>query len=447
MIKSDGVTESDSVERAGAGDLSRGARLEGAPLLPQVSSRWAIRLGRRVIETALSRIADGQVAVIDETGQQQVFGETSVAFPRRVTLRVEDPRFYPSMLQGIVGAAEAYMAGHWSCDDLALLVRILVHNDGARGAFDGFLVKVSEPARWLLERLRRGNSRSGSRRSIEAHYDLGNDFFQAFLDPTLTYSAGIFERPDASMEEASLAKYDRLCRKLDLRPGDHVLEIGTGWGGFALHAAGKYGCRVTTTTISQSQHALACERIAEAGLADRVTLLLEDYRDLRGQYDKLVSIEMIEAVGHEFFDTYFQVCSDRLAPDGLMALQAIAIGDREYARAKRTVDFVRKHIFPSGSLPSVQVMIDCIARTGDMRIVHLEDITSHYGETLRRWRQRFIANREVIRELGYSESFLRMWEFYLAYCEGGFDAGRSASVQLLLSKPRSLRPSVLGALD
>ena len=426
---------------------SRGSRLEGVLRLPMLRSRWAVRLGRQAMETAFSRIALGQVAVVDQAGQRQVFGAPSALLPGLPTIRVEDERFYSSLLQGVVGASEAYMAGHWSCDDLPLLIRILVRNDEARGSFDGWLVKLSEPARRVLERLRRGNTRHGSRESVEAHYDLGNDFFEAFLDPTLTYSAGIFLRPEASMEEASLAKYDRLCQKLDLRPSDHLLEIGTGWGGLALHAAGKYGCRVTTTTISPSQYEYACERVAQAGLADRVTLLLEDYRDVHGQYDKLISIEMIEAVGHEFFDTFFRVCSERLTPNGLMALQAIAISDREYERAKRTVDFVRKHIFPSGSLPSLEVMIDCVARTGDMRMVHLEDITPHYAETLRRWRQRFVANWETIRGMGYSETFMRMWEFYLVYCEGGFDAGRSTSLQLVLAKPDSQRSPLLGALS
>jgi len=405
-------------------------------------SQIANRMGRSALEGALARLNEGQVKLLDESGREQVFGEPSSELPGCATIRVEDPRFYASVLQGVMGAAESFMAGHWSCDDLALLVRILVRNDAARDSFDGLLVKISEPLRRSLELLRRKNTRWGSRRNIGAHYDLGNDFFEHFLDPTLTYSAGFFEREDASMEEASLAKYERLCRKLDLRPHDHVLEIGTGWGGFALHAASKYGCRITTTTISRAQHERAFERIAEAGLSDRVTLLLEDYRDLSGTYDKLVSIEMIEAVGHEHMDTYFRVCSERLAPHGMMALQAIAIADDQYERARRTVDFVRKYIFPGGSLPSIQIMSNCIARTGDMRMVHLEDITPHYGETLRRWRKRFLENRDAIRELGYSETFMRMWEFYLAYCEGGFDAGRSASVQLLLAKPRAARAPV-----
>jgi cyclopropane-fatty-acyl-phospholipid synthase len=422
----------------------RATLLEGRLAIPKSPSRLAVRAGRRALHTVLDRLQEGRVVLVED-GREEGFGHSSQALPGEVRVTVEDPRFFSSLVQGVVGAAEAYMVGYWSCDDIALLVRILLRNDAARGSFDGVVVKLSEPVRRIVERMRKVNTRRGSRRNIEAHYDLGNDFYELFLDPTLTYSAGIFEALDASMEQASLAKYDRLCRKLDLGPKDHVLEIGTGWGGFAMHAASRYGCRVTTTTISREQHDLASERVARAGLESRVRLLLEDYRDLGGRFDKLVSIEMIEAVGHEFFDTYFQVCSERLEPHGMMALQAIAIDDGEYERARRTVDFVRKHIFPGGSLPSIEVMSRCIARTGDMRIVHLEDITPHYAETLRRWRQRFMSNLDAVRELGYSEAFLRMWEFYLAYCEGGFDERRSKSVQLLLAKPDCRRPPVLGA--
>ena len=398
------------------------------------SSRIAAWAGRRALHAALGGLREGEVTLVEREGER-VFGKPSDALPHGARIFVHDPRFYSSLAQGIVGASEAFMAGHWSCDDLTLVVRILLRNDDARGSFDGPLVKLTEPLRRFTELLRRANTRTGSRGNIAAHYDLGNDFFELFLDPTLTYSAGIFEGPEASMEDASRAKYDRLCRKLDLSKGDRLLEIGTGWGGMAIHAAGHYGCHVTTATISQEQHALARERIDAAGLSDRVTLLLEDYRDLEGRFDKLVSIEMIEAVGHEYLEGFFQVCSDRLEAWGLMALQVIAINDSQYERAKRTVDFVRKHIFPGGCLPSVEVMSRCAALTGDLSIVHLEDLTPHYSETLRRWRQRFFENRSAISDLGYSDAFLRMWEFYLGYCEGGFDERRSRSVQLVLAKP------------
>lgn len=434
---------SNSAERYGL----RGAELEGSLRLARMRSRLVARMGRKALEAAFAKITEGEIVLVREDGGRRSFGQPSPLLPGVATITVADPRFYVSLAEGIVGASEAFMAGHWHCDDLALLVRILVRNDTARASFDGPVVKLSEPLRRCIELIRRGNSILGTRRSVRAHYDLGNDFFELFLDPSLTYSAGIFEREGVSMEEASLAKYDRLCRKLDLRPGDHLLEIGGGWGGMALYAASKYGCRVTTTTVSAAQHERACERVEEAHLESRVEVLFEDYRDLSGRYDKLVSIEMIEAVGHDLFDTFFRVCSERLEPHGLMALQAIAIRDSEYERARNTVDFVRKHIFPGGSIPSLQVISNCVASTGDMKIVHLEDITPHYAETLRRWRANFLAQRDAIAALGYSEEFLRMWEFYLAYCEGGFDAGRCASVQLLLAKPRSQRPPVMGAID
>ncbi|HNO60900.1 MAG TPA: cyclopropane-fatty-acyl-phospholipid synthase family protein, partial [Plasticicumulans sp.] len=277
------------------------------------------------------------------------------------------------------------------------------------------------------------------RANIAAHYDLGNAFYQTFLDETLMYSCALFEHPGMSLAEASQAKNERICRKLGLRAGDHVLEIGTGWGGFALHAAGRHGCRVTTTTISREQYELARERVAAAGLGNRVTVLFEDYRELAGRYDKLVSIEMIEAVGHRWFDTYFRTCSRLLAPDGQMLLQAITIRDQEYARTKRSVDFIQRHVFPGGCLPSVQALADTVARVTDLRALHLEDIGPHYATTLRHWRERFLANLDRVRALGFDDTFLRLWEYYLAYCEGGFAERYLGTVQLLLAKPECRR--------
>jgi cyclopropane-fatty-acyl-phospholipid synthase len=279
------------------------------------------------------------------------------------------------------------------------------------------------------------NGRHRSRRNVHSHYDLGNDFFEHFLDPTLTYSCGVFEREDSSLEEASIAKYDRLCRKLSLQASDHVLEIGTGWGGFALHAARHYGCRVTTTTLSDRQLEVARDRVRRAGLDDLVTVLHEDYRDLRGRFDKLVSIEMVEAVGRDYLGTYLGACAERLEPHGAMALQAITIDDRHYERAARTVDFIKRYVFPGGFLPSVTAIADAATRCSDLRVSHLEELTPHYAETLRRWRARFLTNRRKIRALGYGEELLRMWEFYLAYCEGGFEERHIGLVQMVLTKP------------
>ncbi|MGD8964653.1 MAG: cyclopropane-fatty-acyl-phospholipid synthase family protein, partial [Gammaproteobacteria bacterium] len=334
-----------------------------------------------------------------------------------------------------------YMRGHWRPDDLTSVVRILVRNRDVLLKMDDGAGWISQPMYRLAHWLHR-NNRDGSRRNIAAHYDLGNDFFQLFLDPTMNYSCGIFPSDDVDMEQASLAKMDAICRKLDLRPEDHLLEIGTGWGGLAIYAAGRYGCRVTTTTISRRQHELATARVAEAGLQDRVTLLLEDYRDLEGRFDKLVSVEMIEAVGHQYLDTYFAKCSELLRPEGMMLLQAITIRDQLYDESVKRVDFIKRYIFPGGFIPSVNAISDSVARASDMRLFHLQDIGPHYATTLRRWRERFFENIDAVRELGYPESFVRMWEFYLCYCEGGFLERQIGNVQMLLAKPLNRRSSL-----
>ncbi|MGD2113022.1 MAG: cyclopropane-fatty-acyl-phospholipid synthase family protein, partial [Gammaproteobacteria bacterium] len=297
----------------------------------------------------------------------------------------------------------------------------------------------------LLQRLLHRNTLRGSRRNIEAHYDLGNDLFELFLDETMMYSCGIFTRPGATLQEASEAKLDAICRKLQLGPDDHVLEIGTGWGGFALHAARHYGCRVTTTTISRQQYEHAAQRIRAAGLEDRITLLFDDYRLLEGSYDKLVSIEMIEAIGHRNFNTYFRKCSELLKPDGMMLLQSITIADQRYAQARNAIDFIQRYIFPGGCLPSNAALAGAVAGSTDMRIFDLQDIGPHYATTLRHWRKRFLSRIEQVRRLGYPERFIRMWEYYLCYCEGGFRQQSIGTVQLLLTRPGTLRQPLTGS--
>ncbi len=313
-------------------------------------------------------------------------------------------------------------------------MRLLLRNRDCMDGIDGPAAKLLALARDTAASLRR-NTRSATRRQIAAHYDLGNDFFAEFLDPTLTYSSGIFEHADATLEEASLAKIDRLCRWLDLSAEDHLLEIGTGWGGFAIRAVQQTGCRVTTTTVSREQARYARERVAAAGLSDRIEILERDYRDLTGRYDKLVSVEMIEAVGHAHFETYFQRCSELLAPDGLMAIQAITIDDRHYDSARRHEDFIKRYVFPGGCLPSLEVMGRHVARSTDLSILRVDDITEHYAETLRHWRRRFHAASGAIRAQGYGEPFLRLWDYYLAYCTGGFDERHIGTVQMLLAGP------------
>ena len=395
-------------------------------------------LWTRAVRARLADLEVGRLTVA-EGGTSSVFGSGDEVSAR---ITVHDPAFYRSVaLGGHIGAAESYVAGEWSTPDLTALVRLLLRNRDVLDGLETGLARLARPVRALLHAANR-NTRRGSARNIRAHYDLGNDFFRHFLDETLTYSAGIFQHPEASLKDASVAKYDRLCRKLELSADDHVVEIGTGWGGFALHAARRYGCSVTTATISREQHALATRRVAEAGLDDRVEVLLRDYRELEGTYDKLVSIEMIEAVGHQYYETFFQRCAALLKPDGLAALQAITIQDRFYESARKEVDFIKRYIFPGSCIPAVSVLAGAAAPT-DLRMVHLEDLTPHYAETLRRWRERFLANWDRIAPLGFDDAFRRLWTFYFCYCEGGFDEGVLGSVQMVFAKPAAAAPTIV----
>lgn len=389
------------------------------------------KLARRLVFTRLASLREG-VLRIREGDEVFEFGAGHNGMDACVT--VLDPAFYAELaFGGSVGAGESYMLGHWRCDDLTALLRLMLRNRHALDAIETGLARVSAPLRLAAHWLHR-NTRAGSRRNISAHYDLGNDFFHLFLDPTMMYSCALFERPDMSLAQASIAKLDAICRKLALSPQDHVLEIGAGWGGFALHAAGRYGCRVTTTTISPSQHELARERVRAAGLENRITVLLEDYRDVKGSYGKLVSIEMIEAIGERYFGEFFRRCAERLTPSGRMLLQSITIVDRHYQRARDEVDFIKRYIFPGCCIPSVGALTRAMAEASDLRIVHLEDIGPHYAATLAAWRDNFLRNLERVQALGYPESFNRMWEYYLCYCEAGFTERALGDVQMLLTR-------------
>jgi cyclopropane-fatty-acyl-phospholipid synthase len=400
------------------------------------------RLGRRLIIGTLKNIRKGRLTLVED-GRESTYGEDDGL---DITITVTDPRFYGVVaFGGAIGAAEAYMYGYWTCNDLTKVVQFFLQNRTLLEEMDTGMARFATPLRKGLHWVNK-NTRSGSRRNIAAHYDLGNDFFRLWLDPTMMYSSAVFERDDMSLEEASIAKLDRICRKLELTPDDHVLEIGTGWGGFAVYAAGEYGCRVTTTTISREQYEYAKQRVEDAGLADRVELLLEDYRDLDGQYDKLVSIEMIEAVGNEFMDTYFDQCARLLRDDGMMLLQAITIADQRYQDALRSVDFIQRYIFPGGFLPSVTAILQSVTQSSNMRIYHLEDIGAHYAETLGRWREAFANNLNRIWTMGYGEEFLRMWHYYFCYCEGGFKERAIGTVQVLFVKPDSRRDPLVPAL-
>jgi cyclopropane-fatty-acyl-phospholipid synthase len=396
---------------------------------------------RRELFRRLDSLEGGSVRVEDSRGSVRL-GRGTDDEPA-VTVPVHRDRFYRrAALAGSLGVAEAWADGDWTCDDPTALFRMFVANI-ATGRVKWVTPRFLEPvARWT--HVLRGNTKDGSRRNIRDHYDLGNEFFEQFLDDTMTYSCGIFPRPGATLREASVEKLDTVCRKLRLGPEDHVLEIGTGWGSFAMHAAGQYGCRVTTTTISKEQHRYATDRIAAAGLTDRVNVVREDYRDLRGTYDKIASIEMIEAVGHEHLPDYFAACDRLLAPDGTMVLQAITMPDRDHAEYLRTVDFIQKYVFPGSCLPSLGSLVSSIARTS-LRVDHVEDIGIHYAPTLAAWRERFRAASDRIRELAGDDRFLRIWEYYFCYCEAGFAERYLGDLQLRLVKPGGASGAEWGA--
>lgn len=411
------------------------ARPSILPAAPTLASgeTWLQRMGRDALLSQLKGLQRGELTLV-ESGAHYRFGKVSPACGFQVTVEVTHPQFWADVaFGGTTGAGESFIHGHWHCDDLVALVRVMVLNRELMSGMEGGLAFVTAPLRRVLHWMNR-NSKDGSRRNIAAHYDLGNDFFELFLDPTLAYSCGIFERSDSTLENASIAKFDAACRKLALRPHDRLLEIGTGWGGLAIHAAKNYGCHVTTTTISKEQHALASQRVAQAGLSDRIELRLDDYRDLAGQYDKLVSIEMIEAVGHHYLQTYLAKCSSLLKPTGAMLLQAITIQDQLYEAALKSVDFIQRFVFPGSFIPSVTAISDAATQATDMKVAHLEDIGPHYATTLRAWRENFLANLGRVRALGYSEDFIRLWNYYLCYCEGGFAERQLGDVQMLLVK-------------
>lgn len=412
-----------------------------APRKPQTGSidRW---FRSRVLER-LSGLRHGRLLIVDSLGETRLGEAHPAAGAPDVRLELLDAEAYARIATGgSIGAAEAWMEGLWHCDDLVGLVRLLVLNRELLDAMEGGMARASGWLLGVVHALRR-NTRHGARKNIAAHYDLGNALFQLFLCDELMYSSAIFASPDETLETASRRKLERIGRKLDLQPGDHLVEIGTGWGGMALYAARRFGCRVTTTTISKEQHALASERIARAGLSDRVTVLLEDYRDLSGRYDKLMSIEMIEAIGHQYLDTYLGKCASLLQRDGLALLQAITIEDHRYAQALRSVDFIKRHVFPGSFIPSISAITGAMARSSDLRLISQEDFGPSYALTLRHWRQRFMGRLDEVRALGYDERFIRLWMFYLAYCEGGFLERSIGVSQLLFARPGNRREAWL----
>ena len=404
-------------------------------LLPQARGlRSGGNLARRFMLRVLSRIEVGSLSIHDGDNRYH-FGQAGVPGEPRAEILVHNPAAFARVLTGgTIAAGEAYIAGDWSSPDLTAVTRLFSANMDSIDAMEAGQHWYTRLALKLAHAINR-NTHRGSRRNISAHYDLGNDFFRLFLDSTMMYSAALFECAETTLEKAAVDKLDEICRRLELRRGEHLLEIGTGWGGMAIHAATHYGCKVTTTTISRKQYEFARARVRELGLQDRITVLLKDYRALTGQYDKLVSIEMIEAVGHDFYSSYFQCCSRLLNDHGKMVIQAITIPDARYEQARRSVDFIKRYIFPGGCLPSLEIIARHLARDTDMQMVHLRDITADYASTLAHWRQRFMQRLDEVRALGFDRRFICMWEFYLCYCEGGFRERIIGTTQMAFAKP------------
>jgi cyclopropane-fatty-acyl-phospholipid synthase len=399
------------------------------------------RVARQIVLSRLQKLQHGRV-ILSENGERRTFGRNTDDFSLTAQVEVLNPRFYRLVaFHGPVGAGEAYIHGYWACAKLGDLLSVLIRNRDLLAQLDSGWAFFGKPLLALFQALRR-NTEKGSRKNIAAHYDLGNEFYQLWLDPAMMYSSAYFDTAETSLEDAASAKLDRICKKLELCANDSVVEIGTGWGGFAIHAARHYGCHVTTTTISQQQYDYARQAIAEAGLEEKITLLFEDYRSLEGRFDKLVSIEMIEAVGHEYHATYFRKCCELLKPDGQMLIQAITMADQRYDEYKNRVDFIKRYIFPGGCLTSVTDLTRTMTGNTDLRLIHLEDIGPHYAKTLRHWRDRFFARIDAVRELGYSEAFIRLWDFYLCYSESAFTERAIGNVQMLMMRPGARRERI-----
>ncbi len=391
-------------------------------------------IAKKFVLEVLNRLEVGSI-ILEDAGVSHHFG-TPDNSDLVAHIEVLSPAFYVDLMRnGSIGCGESYMWQHWHSNDLVCLVRVIVLNLHILDGVDSGQSWFRKIATRALHRFN-ANSRTGSRRNISAHYDLSNEFFMSFLDPTMMYSSAIFTDEHTSLEQASLTKLQHICERLQLKAGDHLLEIGTGWGSMAIYAAKHFGCRVTSTTLSKEQFDYAQARVREEQLEDRVEVLLEDYRDLKGKYDKLVSVEMIEAVGHEFYTSYFQKCSTLLQENGLMLLQSICISDQRYEQATQSVDFIQQYIFPGGCLPSNTVIAKHVCDDTDMQIIGLEDITKDYALTLAHWRKRFLNNTQDYLGQGLSGEFLRMWDYYLAYCQGGFTERVIHTTQTLIAKPR-----------
>jgi cyclopropane-fatty-acyl-phospholipid synthase len=400
------------------------------------------RVARSLVCQQLSQLQQGTLTVREGQDSTLTFGDGDKRYPSAELIIHHQSTWKDLLTGGSIGAAEAFVAGDWSTPDLVVLLRFFTRNIDLMNQFEDRFSWVTKPALKGLHWLNR-NTKEGSRKNISAHYDLGNDLFERFLDPTMMYSSAIYPSDDTSLDNAAVHKLDTICRKLDLQPEDEVIEIGTGWGGFAIHAAKHYGCRVTTTTISQEQLELARERVKAERLEDRITLLFDDYRDLEGQFDKLVSIEMIEAVGPQFLDSYFSQISRLLKPTGLGLVQAITMPEQRYDRALKNVDFIQRFIFPGSFIPSFGAILSSVRTGSDLLMTQSEDIGFHYARTLRDWCERFMTHRDALDQVRYDIAFQRLWEFYFAYCEAGFSERAIGVSQIVFAKPGNKSASSL----
>ena len=392
---------------------------------------WA----KKALLRVMSQLKMGHLTLVDGDNCYE-FGQKSVNASLSARVTIHHSSAYTDIIRDIgVGAGEAYIKGSWTTPDLVAVIRVLAQNlDLVANADRNNL--FTKKLKSLVNMMLKANSIQGAKRNIAAHYDLSNEFFSLMLDETMMYSSAIFPDELASLHTASLHKLDTICQQLALKPSDHLVEIGTGWGGMAIHAAKHYGCHVTTTTISQEQYAYAVNAVQEAGVSHLVTVLNQDYRELSGQFDKLVSIEMIEAVGHSHYDTYFKKCNDLLKDDGLMLIQAITIPDQRYLAAKNAVDFIQRYIFPGGCLPAHGVMLECVKTQSDMHLIGFSEIGHHYATTLKRWRTAFFNQIDAVKQLGFDDKFCRMWDFYLCYCEAGFRERTIGTGHFLFAKPQ-----------
>ena len=388
-------------------------------------------LYKKLVLQRLGQIKDAQISIKDGKSTKQ-YGKSDKLSAK---IEVLDCAFYKNIIfGGTIGASESFIRGEWRSPNLTNVIRVLAKNIEAQDKLENFFTFLSQPFLKVIHKLNE-NSVRGSKKNIARHYDLSNDFFSLFLDKNMMYSSAIYKTRKTSLEQAAIHKLDVICKKLNLKKTDHVVEIGTGWGGFAIHAAKNYGCKVTTTTISIEQYKLAKQRVKEAGLGSQIKVLLKDYRLLKGRFDKLVSIEMIEAVGYQFYDEYFKIISLLLKEDGEALIQAITIKDQRYSKAIKSVDFIQKYIFPGSCIPSITAIQNSLTNATDLVINDIEDIGHHYAKTLADWRKKFLKNKQEIRRLGFDEQFIRMWLFYFAYCEGGFEEKVISDIHLHITKP------------